>query len=262
MKLSIIIPAYNEELRIPAMLDAYLEHFTGLYPGNVEFIVVVNGSTDGTAAVVRDYEERHPEVSTMIEPARIGKGGALMLGFHAATGELIGFSDADGATPPKAFEDLITNLDDADAIIASRWLPDSKVHPKQPWQRLLASRVFNKLVCWFFRLDLSDTQCGAKLFRRNAIQDVLPHLGVTAWAFDVDLLFQLRRAGYHTIEIPTTWNDIRGSKVDVVRTSSEMFVAICRLRLLYSPFRWLVSLYNILASYPTRLIRKIRELKA
>lgn len=262
MKLSIIIPAYNEELRIPAMLDAYLEHFTGLYPDNVEFIVVVNGSTDGTPAVVRDYEVRHPEVRSIIESKPIGKGGAIMRGFAAATGDLVGFSDADGATPPGAFENLITNLGHADGIIASRWLRDSNVHPRQPWQRLLASRVFNKLVCWFFKLDISDTQCGAKLFRREAIREVLPRLGVTAWAFDVDLLFQLRRAGYHTIEIPTTWNDIRGSKVRVVHTSLEMFAAICRLRLLYSPFRGLVSLYNIFAFHRTRLIRKIRGNKA
>lgn len=259
MKLSIIIPAYNEELRIQPMLDAYLQHFLAIYNDEVEFIIVVNGSTDGTARVAHQYEETYPQVRAIIEPESIGKGGALMLGFAAAKGDLIGFSDADGATPPSAFEDLIVHLGSADAVIASRWLPESDVHPPQPWTRLLASRVFNLLVGWFFKLKFSDTQCGAKLFRRDALLSVLTKLGITRWAFDVDMLFQLHCAGYRVIEIPTTWHDVDGSKVRVMRTSLDMFFAISRLRLLYSPFRWVVTVYDLLVSRPTRLIRERLE---
>ena len=259
MKLSIIIPAYNEELRIRPMLDDYLRHFLAIYHDEVEFIIVVNGSTDDTSKVAYHYEETYPQVKVIIEPESVGKGGALMLGFAVAKGDLIGFSDADGATPPSAFEDLIVNLGSADAVIASRWLPESNVHPPQPWTRLLASRVFNMLVGWFFKLKFSDTQCGAKLFRSEALRDVLAKLGITRWAFDVDMLFQLHCAGYQVIEIPTTWHDVDGSKVRVMRTSLDMFFAISRLRLLYSPLRWVVTIYDRLVSRPTRLIREFFE---
>jgi len=97
-----------------------------------------------------------------------------------------------------------------------------------------------------FGLRLWDTQCGAKLMRGDAVREVLPRLGLTRWAFDVDLLFQLRRAGYRVIERPTVWHDVGGSKLRIAVTSFEMFLAICRLRLLYSPFRWIVSVYDYL----------------
>jgi O-antigen/teichoic acid export membrane protein len=108
----------------------------------------------------------------------------------------------------------------------------------------VASRIFNFLTRILFGLKLTDTQCGAKLMRREAVESILPHLGITQWAFDVDLLFQLRRAGYAIKEIPTTWHDVEGSKVQVGKASTEMVLALARLRLIYSPFKWVVSCYD------------------
>jgi glycosyltransferase involved in cell wall biosynthesis len=196
MRLSIVIPACNEERRIGRMLDAYLPYFTGKYAEDVEFVVVVNGSTDRTAEVVQGYAARYPALHRIVDPARIGKGGALIRGFTEAKGDLIGFVDADGATPPEAFDDLVGNIGDAGTIIASRWRRGSKVSPRQTFMRLVASRAFNLLTRLLFGLPLTDTQCGAKLMRREALHAVLPHLGITRWAFDVDLLFQLRRGGF------------------------------------------------------------------
>ena len=244
MQLSIIVPAHNEEHRIGRMLDAYLPFFVDRYGSDVEFIVVINGSTDDTERVVNGYTERYPQLTTIMEPDRIGKGGALMLGFKEASGELVGFSDADGSTPPEAFHDLIDSIGDADTIIASRWCKGAQVSPKQPLARRIASRAFNMLTRMLFGLHLTDTQCGAKLLNRDAMQEVLPDLGITRWAFDVDLLFQLKRAGRKIIEIPTTWCDIAGSKVKVAQTSFDMALALTRLRLVYSPFRWVVFLYQ------------------
>ena len=244
MKLSIVIPAYNEEARIRPTLDAYTSYFEAKYGKDVEFIVVVNGSRDGTEDIVREVAGRSQQVRSIIEPRAIGKGGAIMRGFEVATGEWVGFVDADNATLPEAFDDLVTHIGDAGVIIASRYIPGAKVSPRQPLSRRIASRVFNKLIRLLFKLKITDTQCGAKLLRGDAMRAAMPHLGLTRWAFDVDLLFQLRRLGYRIAEVPTTWSDRGGSKLKIGRTSLEMFMAICRLRLLYSPFRWIVTIYD------------------
>jgi glycosyltransferase involved in cell wall biosynthesis len=210
----------------------------------VELIVVVNGSTDGTADIARRFAQSHPQVRSIVEPMPVGKGGAIMLGFAGAQGDLVGFVDADQSTPPEAFQELVEHIGDAGAIVASRWLKESRVSPRQPLARRLASRVFNFLVRTVFGLTISDTQCGAKLMTGGAVRTILPRLGLTRWAFDVDLLFQLRRAGYRIIEWPTTWHDAAGSRLKVGKVSFEMFFAITRLRLLYSPFRWVITVYD------------------
>ncbi len=245
MKLSIVVPACNEEDRISMMLDEYLPFFTERYGSDVEVIVVVNGSTDGTERVVRDYMGRHSMIKCMVEPRRIGKGGAVRVGFDVAQGDLIGFTDADGATPATSFQDLVDNVGDFDAVIASRWLKGADVTMKQTISRQIASRAFNFMVRILFGLRLTDTQCGAKLMRRDAVRTISSHLGVTQWAFDVDLLFQLKRSGYKIKEIPTTWHDVEGSKILIGRASLEMFLTLLRLRLIYSPFKGVVNLFNL-----------------
>jgi glycosyltransferase involved in cell wall biosynthesis/O-antigen/teichoic acid export membrane protein len=244
MRLSIVIPAHNEEHRIGRMLDAYLPFFTERYGEDVEFLVVVNGSTDDTEEVVGGYRKHYPGLRVLVEPRPVGKGGALMIGFGEAKGDHVGFVDADGSTPPEAFQDLMDNIDGAGVIIASRWRPGAQVSPRQSIDRRLSSRAFNLITRLLFGLKLTDTQCGAKLMQRKALQDVLPILGITRWAFDVDLLFQMRRAGYEIKEIPTTWHDVAGSKVQIGKASTEMMLALARLRLIYSPFNWVVSFYN------------------
>lgn len=244
MMLSIVIPAHNEEARIEPTLDAYANYFDTKYGEDYELVVVVNGSSDRTEAIVRQRAEASPRIRPIIEPRPIGKGGAVLLGFGHARGELVGFVDADGATPPDAYDELVTHIGDAAAIIANRWHPDAEVSPRQPFRRRVASRIFNALVRTFFGLRISDTQCGAKLVTREALEQIMPVLGLTRWAFDVDLLFQLRRRNLRISEWPTQWRDVTGSKLNVPRASLEMFIAICRLRLVYSPFHWIVDAYD------------------
>ncbi len=228
------------------MLDAYLPFFADRYGDDVEVVVVVNGSTDDTAGVVAGYAARFPQLRCLVEPRGIGKGGALIVGFRAARGDLVGFVDADGSTPPAAFQDLVDRIGDADVAVASRWCRGATVSPPQPLARRIASRVFNILTRLFFGLRLTDTQCGAKLMKREALADVVDGLGITRWAFDVDLLFQLKRTGHTIVEVPTTWHDVAGSKIQITAVSAEMLAAIIRLRLLYSPFRWIVGAYDSL----------------
>lgn len=244
MKLSIVVPAYNEEGRIERFLDSYTPYFTEKYGDQVEFIIVVNGSLDRTEHIVEDYAARVPQIKVLVEPANIGKGGAVRMGMEAASGEIIGYTDADGATPPEALQDLADRLNDVDVVIASRWFKESVVEPRQKLLRRVASRIFNFLVRLLFGLKIWDTQCGAKVLKREAARSVLPELGLTRWAFDVDLIFQLKRAGCKIIEAPTIWHDVGGSRLKVGRASVEMFVAICRLRLIHSPFKCLVTAYD------------------
>ena len=244
MKFSAIVPAYNEEGRIGKMLEAYLPYFAERYGNDFEIIVSINHSTDRTEEIVRGLQGRFAQLRATVDPRPIGKGGAIIAGGAIASGELIGFVDADGATPPAAFDDLVKNVGDAGLVIASRRLPGSVVRPRQPWNRRFASRIFNFLVRALFKLQITDTQCGAKLMTAAAWRAIVPHIGLTQWAFDVDMLFKTRRAGFAIKEIPTTWSDVGGSKLKVGRVSFQMFLAICRLRLLYSPLKWVVSLYD------------------
>lgn len=240
MKLSIVIPAHNEEERLPPMLEAYAGYFSERYGKDVELIVVPNFCDDQTSAVAKKIGQHFACVHIMDDPGHVGKGGAVMLGAQSAQGDLIGFVDADGATPPEAFDELVKKISLDGCIIASRWMKGAQMSPRQPLARRFASRCFNGLVRILFGLRLTDTQCGAKLLRREVIQPVIRNLGVTSWAFDVDMLFQTKRLGASIREIPTVWNDVEGSKIRVVRSSLQMFVAMIRLRMVYSPLRFMV----------------------
>ncbi|MBC8206602.1 MAG: glycosyltransferase family 2 protein [Kiritimatiellales bacterium] len=244
MKLSIIIPAHNEEHRLPPMLEAYAVYFQEKYGNEAELIVVPNFCEDRTAEVARAFAERFPNLKVLDDPGYVGKGGAVVLGAQAAEGDLIGFVDADGATSPEAFDDLAEKISVDGCIIASRWLKESKMSPKQPLSRRVASRCFNLMVRVMFGLRVTDTQCGAKVFRREVLQQVMRNMGVTNWAFDVDMLFQVKRLGASIREVPTIWNDVAGSKIQVCRSSVQMFVAMVRLRMFYSPLRFMIPLIS------------------
>ena len=258
MKLSIIIPAHNEEQRIRPMLDAYLAYFDERYGDEVEYLVIVNGSNDGTEDIIRNYIERYRHIKMVVINDRVGKGGALIRGFREASGALVGFVDADGATPPEAFQDLVENIGDAGCIIGSRWLPESNVEHEQPLQRRIVSRIFNLLVRILFGVKIHDTQCGAKLCTKEAADIAVPGISSHFWAFDVDLLYHVHRAGFKVTEHPTTWRDVEGSKIKIVNSSLEMLLAIFRLRLYYSPFRFIVHLIDKMGArhlYDKRIMR-------
>lgn len=196
MKLSIVIPAHNEELRLPPVLAAFERFYSERLGDAVEIIVVVNGSTDNTLSMTQQFAQSHQIVSVINEPRRVGKGGAVLLGLRRSRGEFVGYVDADGSTTPEAYFELVEGIGDAGCIIASRWMKGSVVEPKQPLSRRVASRIFNFMVNLFFGFRVHDTQCGAKLFSRQALDAVLPEIGITKWAFDVDMLFCVRRHGY------------------------------------------------------------------
>jgi dolichyl-phosphate beta-glucosyltransferase len=248
LRLSIVVPAYNEQDRLPPMLDAYLPYFDEHLPGEYELIISVNGSSDATESIARSYIPAHPALRVTATPDPIGKGGAIIRGGRLATGRFVGFTDADGSTPPSAFHELLLAAESdpppGGLVIASRWLPGAHVSPRQPLKRRIASRIFNALVRLLFHLRVTDTQCGAKVMPADAWHAIVPSIGLTRWAFDVDMLFKTRRAHIPIREIPTTWHDVDGSKLRVVRASFQMFLAIVRLRLLHSRLRFVVTAYD------------------
>ncbi len=243
-ELSIIIPAYNEENRIRKTLEEYSIFFSEKCGDNFEIIVVLNGCKDDTLGVVKSIAKKNKQIIYLDIKEAIGKGGAVTEGFKMAEGGLIGFVDADNSTKPEAFYDLVRNIGGHDCIIASRWIKGAKVSPKQPINRRIASRIFNIMTRILFGIKVWDSQCGAKLFKKEVIKSVINNLGITRWAFDVDLLYQLKKKKYSVYEIPTVWNDSEGSKLDVKKASVEMFLAIARLRLIYSPLRFIVRIYD------------------
>jgi glycosyltransferase involved in cell wall biosynthesis len=240
-KVSIVIPAYNEEQRIGATLEHYAQFFTALEQQNhlnYELLVVMNGCKDNTLGVVQKAAEKCPNIS-FIEIEKSGKGIAVISGFKDALtrpNTHIGFVDADGATKPDAFHDLICQIDPDHGVIASRYLPGSVVHPREKLSKVLGSRFFNMIIRLLFNMPFKDTQCGAKLFTATALTTVVPHMTSTQWAFDVDLLYGFQQQGFNVKEVPTVWADQKLSKLNVFVGGMGMLGNIIKLRLRHSSF--------------------------
>lgn len=239
MRVSIIIPAYNEAKRITRTLEAYNNFFsqkkreTGL---EYELLVVVNGTTDNTAVIARELQERMPALLLMdIKPG--GKGLAVCQGFKNALlrpNDLIGFVDADMATDPEQYYKLIENLDNYDGIIASRYMPGAQVTPPRPWVKRWGSKLFfESLTKLLFGIRYYDTQCGAKLFKRYVIEKIVPHLSVRHWAFDIEILYVCKKYNFSIREWPTVWHDQAGSKLQTLRSGLKMLATVVGLRWQY-----------------------------
>ena len=237
--LLILIPAYNEEGRIGPVLRSYAAYFDQHQRARFSIVVVLNGCVDNTLAVVDEAAKEWPQISAMNFPGRIGKGGALIEGLKLfPLADLIGFVDADGATPPAAFHDLVKHCAHADCAIGSRWIAGAKVHQAQSGVRRLVSRGGNAIVQCLFWMRIHDTQCGAKVLCRSAVERIHPSLRITDMAFYINLLYSLKREGFRVVEVPTEWTDKLGSTLTrgLVRASFSALLSVIRLRLVHSPF--------------------------
>jgi len=132
--------------------------------------------------------------------------------------------------------DLVKKIGAADCVIGSRWLPGAVIHQSQTGNRQFASRVFHFIVQALFWMNIRDTQCGAKVMRREVAEKIHPALRIADMAFDINLLYSMKRAGFRILEVPTEWTDKAGSKVALGRSSLTMFLSVVRVRLIYSPF--------------------------
>jgi dolichyl-phosphate beta-glucosyltransferase len=225
-EISIVIPAFNEALRLPATLDR-VEEFLKISRLSAEVIVVDDGSRDATAEVVRQRATTWAELRLVVSDRNAGKGAAVRLGMAQAQGRYRIFSDADLSVPIDDMEKLLRPLrSGAGVAIASRGLKDSQVELHQPWYRETMGKVFNRLVRVFVLGGVHDTQCGFKAFTAEVADRVFPALQTRGFGFDVEVLYRAQRAGYQIVEVPTRWINSPQSRVHPIRHSTMMFVEL------------------------------------
>jgi dolichyl-phosphate beta-glucosyltransferase len=227
--LTVIIPAYNEERRLPPSLERVLA-WTATQPWTCEVLVVDDGSRDATAEIVRGFAAHDPRLRLVSNDRNRGKGYTVAHGVEEARGDLILFSDADLSTPiEEAVKLEAAARAGADIAIASRALPDSNLPKRQPGYRELAGRLFNVLVRVALVPGIHDTQCGFKLFTREAAKDTFARRQVDGFAFDIELLFIAQRLGYRVVEVPVTWINDEDSRVNM-RNALRAFADIPLVR--------------------------------
>ena len=236
-ELSIIMPAWNEEEHIGKALSEYVRYFSEKKDYDFEIIVVMDGCMDKTPVIVKEFSEKYSQVRHLNFPKKLGKGGGIIEGFKIATGDIVTFADADGATEAEEIDRIVSTVKDCDGVIGSRWLDGARIIVKEPLSRIIASRGFNFMVRLLFDLPFEDTQCGAKAFKNYVIHDVINELGLTNFAFDVDLLYQVTKRGYKVKEIPITWMHNGNSNLKLREVIPTMFLSIIGLRIKNSPIR-------------------------
>ncbi|MDP4039339.1 MAG: glycosyltransferase [Candidatus Pacearchaeota archaeon] len=250
-KIAIIIPAYNEERRIGKTLEEYSRYFEDIIKEGIidyEILVVINNTRDGTEEIVKFFADKNNKIS-YINLERGGKGFAVIEGFKRALinseNYFIGFTDADMATRPDEFFKLVVACKKSDGAIADRYGKKSKIYPKPSIKRLLAKRAFNILSRSLLLLPFKDTQCGAKVFRRDALERVIPYLSMSEWAFDVELLYHLKKNKFLVTSVPIVWIDEEYSKINFWKSGPWMALGIVRLRLLNSPMKNIIKIYDL-----------------
>lgn len=226
--LSVIIPAFNEQRRLPpTLLDAvdFLDSFDKEY----EVIVVDDGSRDGTSAVVQKFEKIRSQVRLIRLPKNYGKGHAVRTGALNAHGQFILFADADGSTAISEVSRLLTAIEEgSEVVIGSRALRSDETEVKALLLRKILGRVFNKIVNTVLLPGIADTQCGFKLFSRKAANFLFSQQQSDGFSFDIELLFLAKKAGLPVSEIAINWENVPGSKVNLVSDSLRMFLDIFR----------------------------------
>ena len=228
--ISIVIPAYNEEGRLPVTLEAVLRYLEAKGWASVEVLVVDDGSTDGTAAVA---ERAGAPVRLLRNPGNRGKGYAIRHGMLEATGDWVLFSDADLSAPIEELDKLMeaAEREGAQVAIGSRALNRALIGVHQSVFRENAGRIFNLIMRIVVGLPFWDTQCGFKLFRREAAREIFRRQRLDGFGFDVEALFIARKLGFKTIEVPVRWSHSEGTKVSMIRDSLNMFLDLVRVRL-------------------------------
>jgi len=226
--LSVIIPAYNEARRLPPYLDAIRAYLGRAGCGDHEVLVIDDGSRDDTAAEVKRRAADWPQLALLRHPENRGKGAAVRTGMLAASGQLLLFADADGATPIDEEARLrhAIEQDGADLAIGSR----RTRRCCRAWHRGLCGQLFSLAVNLLLPISLRDTQCGFKMFRREAAVGLFARCPEDGYLFDLYILAMAERQGYRIAEVSIRWSEVAGSKVRLVRDSWRMLAGLLRLR--------------------------------
>jgi dolichyl-phosphate beta-glucosyltransferase len=246
-ELSIVIPAYNEEARLPRALASISEYFSNPRApytlDRIEILIVDDGSTDRTRGIAEQWSRTTPAVRLVSNGDNRGKGYSVRHGMLEARGRLALFTDADLSSPIEQMERLLVAIETGnDVAIGSRALDRSLIFGRQSRMREMAGMIFNGFVRIFTGLRLHDTQCGFKIFVREPSRIVFEQQRIERFGFDPEILFLAERHGLRTAEIPVRWAHDPATKVHVVRDSMLMFGDLVYIR-----WNWL------LGRYPKRL---------
>lgn len=235
--LSIIVPAYNEETRLPGTLEQ-IAQFLIAQPYSYEVLIVENGSTDRTCEVAEQFSAQHSQFRLIREIQR-GKGRAVRTGMLSAVGEYRFMCDADLSMPVSEITNFLPPAaGDFDIAIASREAKGA-IRYNEPFYRHLGGRVINTLIRWTILPGLHDTQCGFKCFSSHVAQDIFSYQTMTGWSFDIELLYIARRRGYRIHEIPIHWYFNPDTKLNAFRDAIRMLSDIFQIR-----SNWRQGLYN------------------
>ena len=228
--LSIVIPCYNEEERLPHTVEQ-IERYLNSKDVDYELILVDDGSADGTRMVMDAAAERNRFVRLEALPRNRGKGRALAEGVAVAKGSEILVTDADLSTPIEELPKLQAELEKgAGVAIASRALRDSRVEVSQPVYRVLMGKAFNLLVQAVLLPGIWDTQCGFKLFRADVAHEAFAELTTDGFGYDPEVLYRAKRRGVRIAEVPVVWRNSAPTKVSPIKSSLDMFKHVLKIR--------------------------------
>ena len=228
-RLSIVIPSYNEELRLPGSLEKIAAYIREKEP-NTEVIVVDDGSTDRTAAVVESWRDRIPQLRVVSNGVNRGKGFSVRHGSLEAGGDIVLFTDADLSSPIEEGEKLLAALATHDVAIGSRAVDRGLIEVHESLFREIAGIIFNRIVRVTLRLPFVDTQCGFKAFHRERCRVLFEQQTIERFGFDPELLYLARHHGLSIIEVPVRWAHSPATKVNMLRDSVQMFLDVFIIR--------------------------------
>jgi dolichyl-phosphate beta-glucosyltransferase len=227
---SIVIPAYNESVRIIPTLDRVLAYIQQ-QGWEAEIVVVNDGSRDDTAEVVRDYADHSARVRLVENPGNRGKGYSVRNGILQARGAVVLFTDADLSSPIEEASKLLDSIRRGnDVAIGSRWLQSDLQTTRQPIHRQILGRTFNLALKLVLGLSFKDTQCGFKAFKQQAARDIFGRQIIRRWGFDPEILFLARQLGYKTEEIPVAWAHDERSKISLISDGMSMVLDLFKIR--------------------------------
>ncbi len=227
---SIVIPAYNERARICNALEEVTACIR-TRGWRAEVLVVDDGSTDNTRALVTKFAVTHPEVRLLRNPSNCGKGYSVRHGMLEAAGEIVMFTDADLSAPIEEAELLFAAIrNGADIAIGSRWLDRDRQTTHQPLYRRFFGRCFNAVTRLLMQLPFADTQCGFKAFRRSTARDIFQLQRIQRWGFDPELLFIALQHGYRIAEVPVSWGHDERSRISYLRDGMQMLRELVYIR--------------------------------
>lgn len=223
-----MIPAFNEQHRLPATLKQLVAEMPRVGTGRWEIVVSDDGSRDRTVDSVRRLDD--PRVRVIGNPSNRGKGAALRAGAFAASYPLVVFLDADLPVPVSTIAAMVALSPEAELVVGSRRLPGASFHPPQPLARRLGGRGFRLVVSALGYRVTSDPQCGVKLLRRDAMAPVLREMTCDGFGFDVELIERVRRVNLRVAELPVAWSHVEGSSLRPVRDAARTLIELAKLR--------------------------------